>query len=348
MKVFGSKSVCLSLKLTFFESLVISRLLYNTQLWVIGSTSSHTAVRRLNTVYMQVARRIADCARYGQERCDTDLGVRRKLSIVSIECRMRQMRLLYLGRLVRFGPEPLLALLSTRGNDKDHSLMPWTAQIVNDLCIFHEFHSWSLSELPCPRVGATAWYTMMSNFPHAWKELVSNYRVFCSVFDPDKKDHTSSLVSGPTHVCPHGCEGAFLSEKALGQHMRRKHKIQSHIPYYIDGSGICLACGVNLFARATVITHACEMRYTGKTCRVSCRDVILGGAVPKLPSEIFLRLQERDRNLVAAARKAGHSHVRAVCSAKRVASAAANRYITASMKDTYEFVPNDTYNIRLP
>ena len=200
----------------------------------------------------------------------------------------------------------------------------------------------------CVRVGATAWYTMISNFPHAWKELVNNYKVFCSVFDPDKRDHTSSVVSAATHVCPHGCEGAFLNEKALGQHMRIKHKVQSHIPYYIDDSGICPACGVNLYARAKVATHACETRYRGKTCRVRCRDVILGGAVPKLPSEIFLRLQERDRNLVAAARKAGHSHVRAVCSAKRVASAAANRYITASMKDTYEFVPNDTYNIRLP
>ena len=175
MKVFGSKSVCVSLKLNFFDSLVLSRLLYNTQLWVVTSPSSHSAVRRLNKVYMQVARRIADCARYGQERCITDLDVRKRLDIVSIECKMRQMRLLYLGRLVRFGPEPLLALLALRGDDEDHRMMPWTSQIIEDLYILHKYHRWSLSELPCPRVRASAWYALMKDFPESWKELVSKY-----------------------------------------------------------------------------------------------------------------------------------------------------------------------------
>ena len=94
-----------------------------------------------------------------------------------------------------------------------------------------------------------------------------------------------------------------------------------------------------MYARAKFITQACETRCRGKHCRVRCKDVILGAAVPKRPSKIFLRLQERDRKLIAAARKAGHSHVRTVRPAKRVASAAANRSIAAGATRGREFTP---------
>ena len=147
-----------------------------------------------------------------------------------------------------------------------------------------------------------------------------------------------SEISGTTFACPHGCEGAFLSAKALGQHMRAKHNIRSDIPLYIDDSGICPACGVNLHARAKVVTHACETRYRGKSCRVRCRDVILGGTIPQLPHDIFVQLQERDRKLIAAARRAGHTHVRTARPAKRVASASANRCAASSRKRGWECI----------
>ena len=120
--------------------------------------------------------------------------------------------------------------------------------------------------------------------------------------------------------------------------MRTKHNIKSDIPLYIDDSGVCPACGVNLHARAKVITHACETRHRGKHCRVRCRDVILGGTIPRVPNDMFTKLQERDRKLIAAARKAGHTHVRTVRPAERVASAATNRSIARGAKRKWESI----------
>ena len=65
---------------------------------------------------------------------------------------------------------------------------------------------------------------------------------------------------------------------------------------------------------------------------------MLGGAVLKLPHDVFMQLQERDRKLIAAARKAGHTHVRTARPAQRVASASANRCTASARKRGWESI----------
>ena len=342
MKLFGCSRISVAIRMEFFETLINSRLLYGTELWTVNGPSSHVAVQRINKVYMQVARRICDCARYGQSACASDLEVRRKLSISAIEVRLRKRRLMYLSRLLVHGPSSLNALLAMRDDDTDVGKLPWTEQIIDDLNIIKQYHHRALEELPKAPDGARAWYDLICGFPAAWKELVDKYVTSESVFDESKEDRVAAgkdLANRGAFVCPTCCPSlGFKSRKALDQHMRTKHNIRSDIPYYIDDSGVCPACGVNLHARAKVITHACETRHRGKHCRVRCRDVILGGNIPRVPNDIFFQLQERDRKLIAAARKAGHTHVRTARPAGRVASAATNRSIASGAKRKLESI----------
>eukprot|EP00973_Karenia_brevis_P033480 4616723-Karenia_brevis.AAC.1 len=107
-RAFGAKSIPLDLKIQFAESLVFSRLFYNIHIWVANTTY---ALKTINRVYMQVARKIADACRFAAEGNCTDLNIRNKIKFPSVECRLRRQRLLYASRLIRHGPPALHALL---------------------------------------------------------------------------------------------------------------------------------------------------------------------------------------------------------------------------------------------
>ena len=105
-RVFGSKSASLRVKLLFFASLVCSRLFCNTELYVFGGSSSIATLRKLNTAYMRVLRRIAGEMRFGQ--CVKDIEVRESLNVCSIDCHLRKLRLRYLSRMISRGPSALI------------------------------------------------------------------------------------------------------------------------------------------------------------------------------------------------------------------------------------------------
>ena len=171
----------------------------------------------------------------------------------------------------------------------------------------------------------------MVSFPQQWREIVNMYCVYESYFDRSDVTDSIPIRTFCCNICAAAgvpCR-AFKSEKDLQQHQRIKHKMKSPIPQFIDDSGVCPACGVNLQSRVKVIVHACETRCRGKS-RLRCRDVILSGAVPAIPVDMFATLEERDRNMRKTARNKGFTHVRSGCPAKRVASAEANRKKTIS------------------
>eukprot|EP00973_Karenia_brevis_P017609 2416894-Karenia_brevis.AAC.1 len=59
-RLFGAQRIDITSRLKFFESLVLSRLLYNVALWTLGTSMAAAAVKMLNHVYMLVLRRIVD------------------------------------------------------------------------------------------------------------------------------------------------------------------------------------------------------------------------------------------------------------------------------------------------
>ena len=108
-RIFGSGCIGAWLKMHFMSSPVLSRLLYNTQLW----TPIVSPVRKLNGVYMRVLRRIACDCRFGRPS-HTDLEIRVKLGQPSIDCLLRRRRLLYASRILTTKHLALIAVLSLR------------------------------------------------------------------------------------------------------------------------------------------------------------------------------------------------------------------------------------------
>ena len=109
-KVFGSKYVGEWLKIHFMTSLVVSRLLHNTRLWIPEPKS----MRKLNAVYMRVLPRIADCCRFDGSGGANDLQVREKLGQPSIDCLLAKARLCYFGRRIQNRHKTLWAILGVR------------------------------------------------------------------------------------------------------------------------------------------------------------------------------------------------------------------------------------------
>ena len=172
----------------------------------------------------------------------------------------------------------------------------------------------------------------MSNYPRQWHDIIDKYHTRSSVLD----DPTGPNEVDSKEDCHFVCDTcsivgmkvvSFKSAKALARHCRILHKVVSPILQYIDDSGICPACNVNLHIRTKVITHACETRRRGKGCDIRCLDVILNGSVPQIPAELFKQLDERDKARRREARNSGRTVAAKLMArpAVRVSSVSSNR-----------------------
>ena len=104
------------------------------------------------------------------------------------------------------------------------------------------------------------------------------------------------------------CVEAFQNRKGVGAALPDRSQ---NLPNYIDDdhTGICPVCGVNLSARAKVVTHTAESCVSSKRSKLQCRDIILGGVRPFLPATAVERLNAQDAVLLRSARGQGHSDV---------------------------------------
>ena len=95
MNTFGAPEINFPMKLTFKNSLVMSKLCFNAHVRCLNPQ----ALKQLNTMYMRVVRRIAGKV-YMDGSDKTDYEVRRNIGVPSIDCRIQRNRLQYLGRFV--------------------------------------------------------------------------------------------------------------------------------------------------------------------------------------------------------------------------------------------------------
>ena len=238
------------------------------------------------------------------------------------------MRLRYFARLLINGPGALTSILSVVNDGKR---LPWVEQIVENLAMLKVFFSSRLGEMPDPRNDSVAWFELICSHKKQWYELIDIYNVYSSILDEiiDTADiHNTSVFT--CDLCNAGGSGnvvVFKSSKALRQHQRIVHNIRSPIPMYIDDSGICPACNVDLGLRTKVITHACEARVRSKRDSIRCCDVILSGSIPKISHDLYIKLEERDRIRRRNDKRQGRTHAVAFKPAKRVACASINRRV---------------------
>mmetsp|Transcript_132726 Transcript_132726/g.264871 ORF Transcript_132726/g.264871 Transcript_132726/m.264871 type:complete len:539 (+) Transcript_132726:2-1618(+) len=322
-KLLGSRWLCTEKKKMLVQSLVVSRLCLNVHTWPEFAGKPR---RRLNAMYMKCWRRIVGDPQYRRTKY-SDLQVRTLLQVVSIDCLIRQRRLLYFARVARAGIEPLIALLQQRA--KDGSRLPWVALLIDDLQILKAFHTKLLDELPCPQHDTNAWWEMAKNYPREWKCLVRKYKTYeddrVSSF-AKRKWREGARDDNQMHeemVCPE-CDQAFLDNWRLQSHRWKKHGVKSELRKYIGDHSDCPVCGVDFITRPRLIRHLSETRLRSKKRAKTCRDEFLNSHPLPIDQAVYDQLERRDADVLKKARAAGHGFEIATIRAKKAKSCVAS------------------------
>jgi len=298
-KIFGSPAVAVPLRLSFVWSLVLSRLLYACHIFV----PSVRYLRELSCVYMRAIRRVFSCPRFGPS--ETDLEVRRRAKIPSVDCLLCRARLRFLGRILRRQPPQVVAFLSVRHQGKP---LPWVTLIREDLRRLRLTVA-ICSALPDPE-ESEAWCKLILDSPGKWAAAVN-----CVHFSDSAAD--TAVAAGPgddqfalAHGCPE-CGQRFPTARALGSHRRIKHRVLCEQRHFAPESGVCPACDTQFRSRLRLLAHLCDTR---RTC---CWDQVRGNSRLRLAPTLVERL-DRDANKARlAAHRSGHSHDLAVGAAIR-------------------------------
>jgi len=270
-KVFGSFSVKICLKLKLADSLVFSRLFYNTHLY---ARLSKFMMAKLNSVYMRVLRKVLGRPPRFQDRSLNDEQVRAALHMPSVSTLLRMRRLKYLASLVSSDTHMLHSLLACRGTCHDAPVMPWCALIADDLRIMAAQLHHKLGNLGDPLVNAKEWVSVMRDFPQEWKSLVE------CLHDPpsDVANVDPRPACDLRFVCSlcesNGHRAAFASNKALQSHARVKHGSRSFMKQFIGSDFRCAVCRNQFSTRLRAIAHLSEKRKRGNRTRL-CNDVVM-------------------------------------------------------------------------
>ena len=168
-KLIGSKHVNLRRRVNLSHSLIMSKLLFNSQTWEkLGKRPRQT----LNNMYMKAWRRVVNDPRYQKTRM-TDVQVRQMLQVASLDCALRKRRLLYFSRLTRVDLDPLKAILQQRTPRGE--LLPWAQLLLQDLSIMKYHIPCKLLEMPSPYHNLHAWWKLAQCHPTEWESLVHLY-----------------------------------------------------------------------------------------------------------------------------------------------------------------------------
>ena len=116
-------------------------LFQGTQAW---SAVSLLSLKKLNTVYMRVLRRIAAKLRFDSSCSMTDQQLRVLLNMLAIEMLIAQLRLGYLRQVLTSPVPQLRALLAVR--DKEGQLLPWVQLVLSNLRLLKSHVPFKFSE----------------------------------------------------------------------------------------------------------------------------------------------------------------------------------------------------------
>jgi len=336
-KLFANGTVSQDTRLNFADSLVFSRLFYNTEVW---QAEQPFAIRTINKVYMQTLRSIAGSRRF-KSGCGSDLKIRIALNRPCIECVLAQRRLLYAARLAREQPPALQALLQIK-SPVCSGRITWVNLFVSDLKKLKSYHCRLLGNMPDPYDDPEAWAYLMKSFSYEWACIVKAFVYFESPTSPSKlhERRQTKLEQAQVHLKCDLCgvsSRAFATQKGLDTHMRVKHKERNMLDKYIDSSGVCPVCRVNFHTRVHVLRHVSEKRCRAKVKYKTCREQLLERKFPVVDATALQSAHELDRNLRAQARKRGRTQVLVEVPAKRARWA--NQYSAGDAKVSAEVLP---------
>ena len=270
--VFKRPSLTVRARLIFANSLALSRLLFNAQIW---GRLSRAQARGLHADWVNVLRGVTG------QRCDDptrdrvpEAAVFAKLAVPDIEIRLRIARLRYLPRLLGHGPPQLLCVLD--------SLLAagagWPAMLCEDL----EWMRPHLDEGASPEHGELVKRCVEEarHSPRAWLAKVraverratecfaDDCRRQCWRRELDAVCSEAGLPKAPgdapeAHPAPrficYECGATLASKPAWTRHRRMAHGVKHHSRFYAVGS-VCHACCKDFRTRARLLWHFRHMK----------------------------------------------------------------------------------------
>ena len=297
----GSRHVSLRPRVNLTHSLIVSKLLYNSQTW---ENLEKRQKQSLNTMYMRAWRRVANDPRYRRTKF-TDVAVRQMLQVASLDCALRRRRLLYFSRLTRVALEPLHAVLQQRTPAGE--LLLWVKLFFQDLDVLRAHLPGKLAEMPSP------WWVLARTYPGEWKSLVkSHFAVYDDThYQPDAqgprgKRHHADPCATVKFECA-VCKVSFETHRQLSTHMWSKHRMKSSVRRMVGDISRCPVCGVEFGCLARLAKHLLERRVRSAARGKSCQEEFLALELPRVSDEVYRQLEERDAALTKAARAAGHT-----------------------------------------
>ncbi|CAK0867018.1 unnamed protein product [Prorocentrum cordatum] len=289
-KVFSSDVIGTTMKLHLLHSLVLSRLLYNVAIW----TMSPAALKQINGPYMRALRRIAGDMKAGHAPAFSDLAVRQRLHVPSIDCVVLRKRLRYYHRLVAHQPSVVWALMQARPRGRP---LPYVAQVIVDLNLLRRLAP-ELDAVPGCSEAPSMWMSRMRE--NDWTSIVQ--RVFFCESSLDKVAVQGCHAPPGVQFRCDRCDASFPTKKALLKHKRIARKQTAPIKAFIDDSGVCPACKTDILERHRVIRHVSDGR------RPACRTQIMS-ILPVQSPELVAAWEARDNERVRLARRAGSTHI---------------------------------------
>ena len=240
---------------------------------------------------MRGMRRIVGDPRFSTAVSYTDLQVREKLGVPSVDCVLMSARLRYLGRLVRHRPQTLISLLHSQ---RESSVLPWVSLVTRDCDDLAArglvpFSPGSFSSSP------EAWSTFIATDP-GWGRALETLSFAASVLDrhlPSAPAEASRALAFSCGDCP----GMFASARALASHRRSKHGARAEYRRYVP-SAVCPACGTSFSSRVRCLVHI------GDTRRPKCQEWLLEHGTLLLPATLS-RLDEEDKKQRTEAQRRG-------------------------------------------
>ena len=313
--LFGCAAIAPAIRIHLAESLVFSRLFFNSCVWPALPV---VLLNRLNAVYLRVLRRIHGSARGGGGWQTPDRVVLEELDMPTLADRLRRDRLSFLPRVLSECATPIRFLLAVRGRTGDR--VGWAAAIRDDLRDFATRNSMKVESLGDPTARSLHWQTVIASCPAEWKEMVSSTyagfqtppwdvvpRASNASPRPERCDSHMPLIQGRCNFACQVCGEQFSNAKARDLHARVKHQIRTFAEDYVGATPMCPVCGRSFADRLRTIAHLSDLRVRNKVGRPPCGVVLRSGSYPKVPPDVLAGLRGKDTSQRADARKQGRT-----------------------------------------
>ena len=258
--LFQNTSLSLARRCQLFDTLVMSKVLFGTEIWILDQTQEvyfHRAVLRL---YRRILKLPAD-AHW------TDEDILEAVGLPSPALLLRRQRLRYLACLFSCGPHAPWGIL--------HSDTRWMALLHEDLDWMHQQLA-TTSRLTPPRENFGIWRHILSSHRGYWKKLVNravrhacrqqantnmvlgfHRRLYGALADFAELSSSPSAPASETSQGVFGCmccQKFCRSKAGEGAHMFRTHGQVAAVRYLFDSTS-CPNCLKEFHSHARVQHH---------------------------------------------------------------------------------------------